>query len=252
MASIAIDTDTALYGLYFDLAIAERDADRFELYEKFAKFDEAVSRIETITEAIAPLEALFHANKWARFHIVANANGHIHKSVNCVTCYDSTEFSWLPQVSGMTDEEVIELAGEKACTICFPNAPVTDRPSKLDTVERMAAKAEREAKAIAKAAEMDVKGIKAIDGSELRYVAGFDKGRVIKTERGATNAISSDMNSMIHYGTDHPFYSDWLANVTHLVKAVAAKRGVDSDALYNEFYAKAEKKVAADIRKYSK
>ena len=61
---------------------------------------------------------------WSRFFIVQNVGGHIHSTMSCSTCYPTTDFGWLPDLSGLTEADAVEEWGEILCTICFPDAPV--------------------------------------------------------------------------------------------------------------------------------
>jgi len=72
----------------------------------------------------APLEALYNAEQWNRFFLVTNANGHIHRSMQCSTCRWDTRFAWLPELSGLTEKDAVEAYGPKLCSVCFPSAPV--------------------------------------------------------------------------------------------------------------------------------
>jgi hypothetical protein len=62
---------------------------------------------------------------WSRFFLVPA--GHIHSSMNCSTCNKNgkaTEFSWLPDLSGLTEADAVAAHGAFLCTVCFPSAPV--------------------------------------------------------------------------------------------------------------------------------
>ena len=61
---------------------------------------------------------------WSRFFLVNNVGGHIHSSMSCSTCRPTTEFSWLPTLSGLTEAEAVAEHGAILCTVCFPSAPV--------------------------------------------------------------------------------------------------------------------------------
>lgn len=61
---------------------------------------------------------------WSRFFLVNNVGGHIHSSMGCSTCRPTTEFSWLPTLSGLTEAEAVAEHGAILCTVCFPSAPV--------------------------------------------------------------------------------------------------------------------------------
>lgn len=62
---------------------------------------------------------------WNRFYLVQN--GHIHNSMQCGTCNKmgiATQFSWMPDLSGLTEEDAVKAHGAILCTVCFPSAPV--------------------------------------------------------------------------------------------------------------------------------
>jgi hypothetical protein len=87
--------------------------------------------------------------------LVINSNGHVHSSMDCNTCFDTTRYNWLVQYSNDDEKTIVEDAGQDACTICYPSAPaeVLNRPSRIVTADKVAkakAKAERDAKREAK------------------------------------------------------------------------------------------------------
>ncbi len=93
---------------------------------------------------------------WSRFFLVTSSDGHIHRHTNCSTCYPTTRFAPLPNLSGLTEHDAVADQGEILCSVCFPDAPVawTSGVSKATAAERearAAAKAERDAKKRAKA-----------------------------------------------------------------------------------------------------
>lgn len=74
---------------------------------------------------------------WSRFYITKGSKPHIHSSTLCSTCNKDgkrTEFGWLPELSGLSEEEAVKEHGAILCTVCFPSAPVhwTDGRTKDD------------------------------------------------------------------------------------------------------------------------
>lgn len=64
-----------------------------------------------------------HARRgWARFFLVLG--GHIHADMSCHTCYPTTQFGWLPALSGLTEADAVAEHGTILCSVCFPSAPV--------------------------------------------------------------------------------------------------------------------------------
>lgn len=84
----------------------------------------AIARREAaFTECRAIDEAYRARGGWSRFLIVPD--GHIHRGHGCSTLYPTTERRFVPQFSGMSDDQLIAATGCTACTICFPDAPST-------------------------------------------------------------------------------------------------------------------------------
>lgn len=97
-----------------------RDAER-----ALATLDEHRAAVEDAQSKISVFEDEFaRRGGWSRFFLVQASNGHIHSSMNCSTCYPTTQFGWLPEVSGQTEAEAVANYGAILCTVCFPSAPV--------------------------------------------------------------------------------------------------------------------------------
>ena len=255
-----IDTELAriysVYGSLSDQRIrAEQTIERIDsvqgTYEADFRWNspekraEAASLVEQITvkqralrAEAAPLEERYEDEGWTRYYLVTNASGHVHSSTACDTCFPTTQFAWLTEQSGLSAEALVDLAGEKACTVCFPWAPVDvlKQRTRLEAPERKAAREEREAKAAAKrASEITVEGY-------LGY-NGRSQAKVFKTERAVTNDIAGNLSSLAWYGLGHPSAAEWLSNVEACRKALADK-GVEYD--YDKALAAARKKVAKE------
>lgn len=184
-ASVFYDA-RSLYGLQF----SNRRVSPQELVDRLAADDSprAAALLATLAELedqAAPLRAeaneleeLWRTERWSRFYLVTNNNGHIHRSTGCSTCRINTQFAWLPELSGLTEADAVEAYGAILCTVCFPSAPVewTGGESKaaIEAREaREAAKAEREAKKEAK-----------------RLVPGSDDGIVVQ-KRGYAERLKT-------------------------------------------------------------
>lgn len=81
---------------------------------------EAAQAEQEAAQAIAALDAEYTG--WSRFFLVPG--GHIHSSMHCSTCYPTTEFGWLPELSGKSEAEAVAEQGALLCTVCYPSAPV--------------------------------------------------------------------------------------------------------------------------------
>jgi hypothetical protein len=94
-----------------------------------AKADRLVAEASAIYEETLPYEAEYRSRPWSRFFLVKNNGGHIHSSMHCSTCFPTTQFGWLPEISGLTEAEAVAKHGAILCTVCYPSAPIewTDR-----------------------------------------------------------------------------------------------------------------------------
>lgn len=177
--------------------------------------------------------------KWNRFSVVPG--GHIHTDLHCFTFRLTTDVRWAYPVSGDTVDEAIETYGEALCTHCFPNAPVAQTTAKIGVNADGSPQTKAEAAAIA-----DAKN--AAKAAKMANAVLDGEGKVMyKTERGATNAVASELDSALWYGPSHPSYNRWIALVDKIVEALAIKRGVEFAVLRAELVAKAEKKAKKSL-----
>jgi hypothetical protein len=253
------EIDTRLADLVEAHATASDRAERYATLAAETKYefqrpgyqadaDEYAAIAKGLEPEISALSAEFiFRGRWTRaFLAVTNGSGgHVHSSRRCSTCNNgesATQFAWVTEFSGHDEDEIVEAAGNRACTVCYPTAPVEvlNRATTIFTKDeqRIAAeRAEREAKKAAAA---------------TATITDVLTGEVIyKTERAALNAASAALDSTLWYG-GHPSDQEWADTVTQAVAAVAAKNGTDAKALLAELEAKAAKKFAAKVRKVVK
>lgn len=196
---LAVKTDTELarlHGIKFELlqrisiyrsTINSRYTNDLTKAEYEMKIDEVQFQIKAVNAEIALLNEIFMTVGWTRAFLVTNNGGHVHNTMNCNTCYPTTEFAWLVDYSADLESTIVEAAGEEACTVCYPSAPadVLNRPSTIVTADRIAkaeAKAEREAAKAEKIAKRPT-----ADGSQL-FVSELwmiTQKKELKTERAA-------------------------------------------------------------------
>jgi hypothetical protein len=81
---------------------------------------EKISEIET---EISPLQEIYEQHRWSRFFLVTSSQGHVHSSMDCSTCFSTTEYGWLPTLSGLTEADAVDQEGAILCSVCFPSAP---------------------------------------------------------------------------------------------------------------------------------
>jgi hypothetical protein len=152
------------------------------------EIDSIKSKISAVNVEINKLNAIYNQDPWTRAFLVINSNGHVHSSMDCSTCFATTRYNWLIQYSNDDEKTIVEDAGQDACTVCYPSAPadVLNRPSRIVTADKIAkaqAKAERDAKKVARIAKEKANAPTA-SGEFLTYKEG-KYTRVIKTERSA-------------------------------------------------------------------
>jgi hypothetical protein len=130
-----------------------------------AKLEADVADVRAQAE---PLEAEFsRRGGWLRYFLVPGDSGHVHRGTYCQTCFPTTQFAWLPELSDCDEDAMIVEFGEKACTVCFPGAPTNPAyhgPGRRDAAakaEREAEKAAREAAKATKAARIAERNAKA-------------------------------------------------------------------------------------------
>jgi hypothetical protein len=161
-----------------------------EIQKAVEKIAEIKLEIGKVNIEIAGLNKIYNQDPWTRAFLVINSNGHVHSSMDCNTCFETTRYNWLIQYSNDDEKTIVEDAGQDACTVCYPSAPadVLNRPSRIVTADKIAkaqAKAEREAKKAEKIAKE--KANAPTKSGEFLY---FKKGKyteVIKTERSAVS-----------------------------------------------------------------
>jgi hypothetical protein len=236
---------------------AEKEWEQNSFEQAVAKFNSAKAQLEKYSIVIDELEKIYKKYLWNRaFYVPA---GHVHKSRECSTCYDSTEFTWLPKYSGGSEEEIVNDAGEEACTVCYPSAPaeVLNRPSVIVTADKIAkaeakaeresAKAQREAKRIASAPTRDG-AILAVNTGERKTRYDRESGSFIKLESFRFEELKTERTAKIWY-VDQSSYlknkSDEQAEIIRescevIVSALAEKHGVDPEVVRNELNKKVE------------
>lgn len=113
-------------------------------------------KLQEVEERVRILEEEFQdRGGWSRYFLVTD--GHLHTSMKCSSCRPTTQFTLITECSGMTEEEAIELGGDRVCTVCCPDAPVDvlSRRSRLlnpDERERQERREEEARKRAEKAA----------------------------------------------------------------------------------------------------
>ncbi|MBB5474618.1 hypothetical protein HF998_00510 [Cellulomonas hominis] len=236
--------------------------------QALARYDEATRALDAVEEQIARHEAEFsRRGGWTRAFLATSSGGHVHSSMGCSTCNrgeSPTEFQLMTDYSGSGEDTIVADAGYRACTVCFPTAPIGDAaslPTKMlskDEVAKAAARTERETKKAKAAQDRIAKGLTA-DGAPLRVewtetnAGGWDPvpgGRpgerthsyrdrpaheTFKTERAATQWYVETLA----YGFRE---KDKAPALEAVARAIAVKRGVDVEEVKAELAKKVEAK----------
>lgn len=213
-----------------------------------------VTELEELTRLQKPFNNEFkRRGGWTRAFLVNNSNGHVHKSMECNQCFDTTEYEWMTDYSNKDESEIVEAAGTRACTVCYPSAPTDGhikKPTKMLTsseVEKQSVRDERLRKRQEKEAKAKSIGITAPDGGQLVTNAFWRE--VIKTEKAAQEKILDVVVKKKTYersSSDHPNIVEARKNLENdlivLVEALSRKRGVSKDEVLKDAMRKADAK----------
>jgi hypothetical protein len=82
--------------------------------------------IEVLKETAPYDDEFTNRGGWNRYFLVHNVNGHIHREQRCSTCRPTTEYVWLIDLADCDEKAMVAKHGEKACTVCFPDAPTME------------------------------------------------------------------------------------------------------------------------------
>lgn len=215
------------------------------------RIEQARQTIADSEAAARPLDAEFERRGgWTRASLVLNSGGHVHRTTACRTCFATTRFAWLTQFSGHDESEIVEQAGEAACTECYPSAPVDvhNRPSRIKTPEQLAREVEKVERAKAKAA----KAITAPDGTPLR-TKGYGQ---IDTEFTARRSYADALAYTRHLTrTDISRHRETIADYHEdarlILAALVTKHGRTEDDLRAELAPAVESKWKCEHSKWN-
>lgn len=209
---------------------------------------------------------------WPRAFLVSNGDGHVHSSMQCGTCRPTTQYHWMTNYSGKTEDEIVADAGSRSCTVCFPSAPLDSlsKPTKMFTPDEEAqqkARATRQAITAERKAKQRAAALTP-DGSEftVRWGSGSFDSESFKTERSATqwyvsesarlksakaayDAGYGDRHSITYARDDHAAKKESLDSI---VEAIAAKHGRPVDEVQGELDAKVTAKAAKEAKEAEK
>lgn len=247
--------------------------DGVRLAETIQNLNEAITELHDklglISIEAAPYEAEYtRRGGWTRVFLATSSNGHAHKGTECSTCHHGeyrTGFAWLIQYSGADEADIVADAGERACTTCYPSAPVNAKGTRMftpDEEEAAKARQEREAARAERARQADEKSIFTPEGEDLysdKDSSSYNKIKNIRTaEVAATDALYELIREQQH-STDPEwawFYEggrrvtekeqmQYARHAWCLIRSIAAKKG----QTFEETFQVHEKKAQAKVRK---
>lgn len=200
------------------------------------------------TENIDPLEAEYERRgRWSRFFLVTSSGGgHVHSSMSCSTCRPQTQFVWLVEEAGKNEDEIIDRAGDGACTACFPHAPVADRnrprPNPFEDPEVKAAREARAEEKRLRDADRIAKGLFNATGEPVTD----HESRPLKTERSAETYVLREMEYIGWYNRPIADTNAQLESMADIQVALIQKRGVEPSVIRDSWTKKIADKVKRD------
>lgn len=261
----SIDSELLETGLIIVSNEMRRDAIQQRLRARYLSDDEVTSLANEYEKAIdnwhdarrayEALDGVYRVYNWNRAWIVSG--GHVHKvQKGCPGFKANTTAHLLPACSAMTEDEIVDLAGDRACTFCYPSAPVEKlaQPSRLFALDE-AAKAERKAERLTKAEEKEAKKVTVVFGEKRnRYGALYTEKETFGTVRSARTEALSEYGWLLwslnnHHGVSAQHH---LAKFQAITKAIIGHRDCEFghiDELEADLVKRAEAKFLSDIKK---
>lgn len=176
-----IDNEIVEYtGLYVQAQMKLDAAYRARVRNE-AEIERLSNRVGDMRRVLGKLEDVYAIYLWNRAFIVPG--GHVHSSRGCRTLFADTVLYPVPECSALTEDEIVEKAADRACTVCYPSAPVDKKstlkaPGEEEVSQR---KTEREAKAAEKKAK------------EVRVTTGPNSEQVFGTVRSARQEVTDQL-----------------------------------------------------------
>lgn len=263
------DPFTRVWGMM--MSEAEKKAKAKAAADPFSAAAQAIANLEKIQAererldrgVWAKLTAEFdRRGGWPRAYLaITNGKGHVHRTDNCSTCHrgaQRTRLHWMTEYSGKTQKKIIEAAGERACTVCYPDAPVADRnrPTVMfspDEIEAAKAREQREVKRTEAAARKAAKAITDADGGPLRVHTWTKKAHKKQTRNGLVDVPEQsfhDTLTTLHGArgwltdqVDPGRYNDGThRDIGKVADAIALKEGKTRDQVIEEAKVRAKKR----------
>jgi hypothetical protein len=215
--------------------------------------DELAPKIDANREERGKLEAEYERRgTWSRAYVVPG--GHVHRDYDCHTLYRTTVRFLAAEVSGFNETQVVEAAGERACTVCYPSAPVDVlkratrifTPDEQETADARAAKERKQAER--EAATLTVTLVDDLTGKTCP--------QTFRTVRAARNEALSEygwaLYGVAYYGETNPNTivrgRIRLHNVETLAAAIAEREGAAIETVREELTNKGRAKFNREAK----
>ena len=214
--------------------------------------DKLDKEVAELVEKLRTLESFYTG--WSRAFLVRNSNGHIHKSRECGTCFDTTQYVWLTDMSGRDELEIAFLAGEKACTVCYSHAPSSYflRESGLEDPEVTEARLARQARKAEIEAKRLKTGIWNPDGTPLVVLEyAFSRYKTeVKAERTAQSIAVNMLVGIQSMGRSPEEIERSKDAIETILIALAHKRGTSVEEQRSLIQTKADAMIKKNKRDY--
>ena len=223
-----------------------------EMEKKEIKRDAQDKERASLQEKLATLKSFYTG--WSRAYLVSNSNGHIHKSRDCVTCFDTTRYVWLTEMSGRDELEIAFLAGEKACTVCYAHAPSAYflRESELEDPEVVEARRLRQIRKAEIEAKRQKTGIWNPDGTPLVVLEyAFSRYKTeVKAERTAQSIAVNMLVGIQSMGRSPEEIERSKDAIETILIALAHKRGTSVEEQRALIQTKADAMIKKNKRNF--
>lgn len=206
-----------------------------------------------LRDTINALERVHYAYGWTRGYIVPG--GHVHSSRQCQTLFHDTVIYPVPVCSALNQDEIIALAADRACTICYPKAPVVKKGTCTLVAPGEDAKAQRKAEREAKAAEKEAKKVTVVFGTKFdrrgAKVPDIETYGTVRSARiDAMDAYGWAIHNAAYYDSAE-MIREYMNKFHKITEAITAHRdgGVDHiDTLEAELLGKARAKFIREVQ----
>jgi len=234
-----------------------------DAYGRNNLYEEVIQANKDVKNAEADLNTFDEAHErrgsWNRAFLVTNSQGHVHSSITCSTCNkgkEATKFQPMTNYSNHSEEEIVKDAGYRACTTCYPTAPVGDSkslPTKMfskDEQEKEQTRIEREQKREKKANDAISKA-PTLSGEPL--VLGYER---FKSESTAVSYYSEKVVEELvdnaeddeHKVPNRQYMAEKREHQLAILKSLAEKRDVSIREVQEEL----KPKVMSKIKKHNR